>query len=250
MATGNIGKILPAPYADDREQDHVLRLKRYGEVNVSEAGPNDFGYAEEGSYFHATNVAVGTGATWVTAQTSFSDVAPNWYIENIEDATNPNAKSIWVKFIKMITTAVATSATLIRYAAILDSPRAFGTDNTLLITPTCPNGACSPNVSPIIKVQNNATASALAASSAKKRIVANGMLGGLNVVGTTLQVNFGQLDAGGPGNGAVAETVPVRRVECDLPIVIPPGKSLAIHVWLVASAAAPNPEWTIGMVAR
>lgn len=245
---GMVQKLLPTPNLDDPQNPKNNRYGRYGEqFALALMSTTDHELADEGAYFVATNTAVGTGQTWVAAQTAFSDTAPNFYIFNPEAPANPLAKSIYLRFLKLISTAVATSTTLIRYSAILDNiPRAPTTDNMLAITPVCPNGAISTlPMTPTIKVQNSATASVVPASSASKRIVANGTWGGLNVVGTELQVNFGSTDAGGGQNGVAAETIPNRRVNNDPPIIIPPGYSCIINVWLVGSSASPAPEWTL-----
>lgn len=248
LIRGVVGRGLPTPFQDDRDADKPIRLVRYGEqASMSLISTSDHELADEGSYFVATNTVVGAGQTWVAAQTAFSDTAPNWYIYNPENPSNLSAKSIYIRSLKMISTAVMTSTTLIRYCAILDNvPRAPTTDNMALIVPVCPNGAYStmPMV-PTIKVQNSAIASVVPASSASKRIVANGTLGGLNVVGTEFQINFGSSDAGGGQNGVAAETVPNRRVNNEPPLVVAPGWSLMIHVWATASAASPAPEWTL-----
>lgn len=243
-------RILPTPSGDNLSQ--AARGDRYGETFVSNVfGTSDHILAGEGSYMIATNTTVGTGQTWVAAQTAFADTTPNWYIQNNENPANGSAKSLHFRFLKMISTAVATSTSLIRYAAILDPvARTLSTDNTATITPTCFSGNVSPTSLPLIKVQNSATASVITASSAAKRLLANGTLGGLNVVGTEFQINFGSTDAGGGQNGVAAETIPNRRVNNEGPIIVGPGQNVTIHVWLVGSSASPAPEWTLGFVMR
>lgn len=250
--SGLILRKLPPAFPDDRDNEKSNRFARYGEqFSTGIFGTSDHIMADEGSYLVASNTAVGTGQTWVAAQTTFVDTTPNWYIENTESPNNQDSKWLYLRFLKMISTAVATGTTLIRYAAILDNvPRALSTDNTASITSRCYRGDLNPLVTPTVKVQNSATASVIAASSGNKRIVANGTLGGLNVIGTEMQINFGSTDAGGGQNGVAAETVPNRRVNIEGPVIIPPGWSLVIHVWLVGSSASPAPEWTMGLIAR
>jgi hypothetical protein len=247
---GLVRRLLPTRYTDGTDGPSRARLYGYGEL-APPYTTTDHIMSEEGSYLLATNPTISTGQTWVAAQTAFSDTAPNWYIYNTENPSNPGAKSIHLRFLKMISTAAATSATLIRYAAILDTvARQPTTNNMASIAVTSPNGNVSPIITPTVLAQNSATASVVPASSSAKRLVANGTLGGLNVVGTEFQINFGSTDAGGGQNGVAAETIPNRRVNNEPPVIIGPGQSLMIHVWMAASSASFNPEWALGMWAR
>lgn len=222
------------------------RGDRYGAGWLASVTSSDHHHAEEGSYILATNPAIGTGQTWVAAQTAFSDTAPNWYIFN-----NDNTRSLWLRRLKLQCSAVGTAAVSWRYAVILDPvARALTTDNTLAITPTCPNSGTSPITTPTIKVQNSATVSVIAASSASKRIAAIGTLGGLNIAGSEFEVIFGGVEAAGYSGVADAAGQPSRKVTQSGPVVIGPGHSATIHVWGPTSSASINPEWEMGLIAR
>lgn len=247
-----VSRIVPTPASPDGT---LLppRSNKYGEVYGNTLISTRHALSDEGTYLLATNPTVSTGFTWVLAQTAFSDTTPNFYIYNGETPSNANSKSIYIDYLKLITTTAATASTAIHFAFILDTvARNLSTDNTQTITPVSPNGNTSIILLPTVKVQNSATASVIVASSPNKRIVSRGVLGGLNVVGDELQINFGSLDAGAQSATTAAEGAgqPGRRVTCSSPIIIGAGQSLTGHFWLPASTASINPEMELGMFIR
>lgn len=253
LIKGIVARMLPSAFVDDRDSDKPARLGRYGEqIAQILYGPTRHGLVEEGCYLVATNPTISTGLAWVAAQTAFSDTAPNFYLYNNESAANPNAKSIYLDYLKLIATAVGTAATAWHYAFILDAvARAFGTDNTLAITPVNPNGGASNVITPTIKAQNSATVSALAASSAAKRLVGRGVLGGLNIAGDEMVIVFGSTDVGAHAGLTAAQAAALsRRVDHSPAIIIPPGWSLTGHIWAPSSSATITPEFELGMWAR
>lgn len=253
LIKGIVARLLPTAFADDRDLDRPARLARYGEQIAQVLyGPTRHGLVEEGSYLLATNPVISTGMLNVAAQIAFSDTAPNFYIQNAENPASANAKSLYLDYLKLIATAAMTTATAIHYAIILDTvARAFSVDNTLVITPVNPNGNVPVISTPVIKAQNSATASTLAASSSAKRVVARGVLGGLNVAGDVMMIAFGTTDVGGhPGLTAAQAAALSRRVDSSPAIIVAPGQSLAIHLWAPGSAASMAPEFELGMFAR
>lgn len=253
LIKGIVARLLPSAFGDDRDTDKPARLGRYGEQYAQTIhGPTRYSLVEEGSYLLFTNPTISTGMAWVAAQTAFSDTAPNFYIYNNENAANPNAKYLYLDYLKLIATAAGTSATSWHYAWILDAvSRAFGTDNTLAITPVNPNGGAGNVMTPVVKVQNSATVSALAASSTAKRLVGRGTLGGLNVAGDEFRIVFGSTDVGAnPGLTAAQAAAVGSRVTHSPGIIVPPGWSLTGHIWAPASAATITPEFELGMFAR
>jgi hypothetical protein len=103
---------------------------------------------------------------------------------------------------------------------------------------------------PTVLLQNNATVSVIPAAQSP-RTLARGCLGGLNIVGDEMIINFGSQEiAPHPGLTAVQAAAPSKRVSNAPPISIGPGQSLAIHLWGLAQAAAYSPEVEIAMWAR
>lgn len=228
--TVTVGRALPIAQPEDQQAQ--MRGNKYGDSWIYGPTGTSHPYADEGTYFAVTNPTPGTPLLFpVTA--AFSDAAPLLYILNQESASNPAQPDVCIEQIKLLVTQVPATTTQAYYAVILDSvARPFTTDNTLSIVPALPNYGTSPRFSmPLIKAQNSATASVLTASSASKRIVARGALGGLPVLGDELAIVFGRGDVGSYGATAVAS----RKVSSAAAFEIAPGSSMALHVWFVGN---------------
>ncbi len=245
---GFVSRLLASGFADDRDVAKTVRLKRYGELNISEADASINGYAEEGSMIVCTSGTISTGLTGVTAQVVFNDTGPALYVYNPDPV-----KSLYMGYLKMIASAAATTTSSQHYACILDPARStlITTDNFANLTQVNPNGGAALSVAPVVKFQNNATVSLIAASSASKRIVARGGLGGLNIVGTEMIINFGRGDhTTDPGLTAAEVAGPSKRVRNAPPVVVGPGCTFTVHLWGIAQAAAYSPEVELVMWAR
>ncbi len=244
---GFVSRLLSSGFADDRDVAKTVRLKRYGEVNISEADGSLYGYADEGSLMVATNATISTGLTGVTAQIAFNDTGPALYLYNPDPV-----KSIYIGYLKMLATAAATSTTSQHYAAIIDPVlRTISVDNFATITPVNPNGSAPIPVNPVLKFQNNSTVSTVLASSPAKRIVARGALGGLNIIGTEMIINFGRGDhTTHAGLTAAESAAPSKRVANAPPCIVGPGCTFTLHLWGLAQGAAYSPEIELVMWAR
>ena len=249
FATAMIQKLIGAQTGDSVVAERQLRMNAYSELAVRDTPANYYGMAEEGSLILATNPTPSTGLAWVSAQTAFSDTAPNFYIYNNEQA---GGKALRLHYLKLITTTAATSASAVHYAVVVDqAARAFTTDNMAVVIPVSPNGCLGLTTVPVIKVQSNTTTSAIAASSGQKRIVARGCLGGLNIAGDVLQIYFGELTPTAMSATAVtAAGQPGRRVDNSPPVCIPPGGSAVIHIWMPGSSASIVPEFELLLSAK
>src|SRR6266850_2294965 len=111
LVKGIVSRLLPSAFVDDRDLDRPVRLGRYGELNGLFAAPTRHQLAEEGSYMTATNPTISTGFTWVAAQTTFVDTAPNILIQNLEPIGDVKAKNVYLDFLKFIATQAATTST-------------------------------------------------------------------------------------------------------------------------------------------
>ena len=261
LIKGLVARVLPTRSLDSNDIDAAPRLTGYREQYAqSVLPPTDHSLLEEGCYMVATNPTIGTGLAMVAAQTAFSDTAPNLYIWNAENPADPASKTIYLRHIKLIATAAGTAATHWRYAFILDNvARALSTDNMLAIVPVNPGGANGKGTvipfggsgNSVFKFQNSATASAIAASSPNKRIVGQGVLGGLNIVGDEMVIAFGTTDVGAHAGLTAAQVAGIsRRVSGAPAIGIPPGFSLVGNLWAPASSATFTPELEVAMWAR
>lgn len=215
-----------------------VRADRYGTMLVSIAAPTVHTLSREGTYFVVTNPTPGTALAY-NIQASFSDTVPLLYIFNQESQQNIRAKYIYLHYIKLIVSVAAVTGVQARFAIIQDIvARALGTDNTTTLTPV---STCSSQTLPstmLIKAQNSATASAIAASSQNKRVMANGSYpSGLTIVGDELVIVCGETSAGAAqGLTAAQATCPGRKVVNAPPIVLAPGHSLTMHAWFPSNA--------------
>jgi hypothetical protein len=248
-AEGIISTLVPNKLADSQSSSNPMRLNGNRELVVRESAPGFNGLCEEGSLLLCTNPTISTGMTWVAAQTAYSDTVGNFYIQNNEAA---GGKSLQMRYLKLLATTAGTAATVWHYAAILDMAARYPTTaNIASITPVNPNGGSSNAAAPTVLVQNSATPSVYPASSAAKRIVTRGALGGLNIVGDVFLVSFGQLfGQTGPLTAAEGATQSGSRVASSPPVTIPPGGSLLISFWSPSSSAAFTPEFELLMSAK
>ena len=219
------------------------------QVQQTYPAPNRNQLAAEGSYLIAVNPTVSTGLTWVAAQTTFVDTGPNFWIHNNEPS---GGRTLYLDFIKLISTAVGTAAVSWQYAVIVDSiARTITTDHTLAVAAVCPASGYSPIAAPTIQAQNSATASVFTASSASAKKVARGALGGLNIAGRVLGVSFGDLASASSFSGT-NDTAgnPGAVWSSSGPVAVNPGQDCSIYFWAPSSSASINPEFEIGMIAR
>ena len=221
--------------------------------------PTRHQFSGEGSYLVATQVgisggAVGTGLTTVAAMTAFSETTSSsilFYIENDEPASG--GRSLYVDYIKLISTAVGTAAVSWQVAASLDvTPRTPSTNHTSVVVPVCPNSQAANISSPKILAQSSATASTWGAPSSGGRIAGRSALGGVNIAGHEYIVSFGDLSTAAPYVGSTDTAAAPGRSGSALPAIVlgPGGHNLAFHLWGPSSSASLAPEFEIGMWLR
>lgn len=216
--------------------------------------PNRMQFAAEGSYLVATNPTVGTGMTWVdsgaAAQQAFVDTGPNFWIHNNEPS---GGRTIYLDYLKLISTTVGTSGVSIQYAIILDPAiRTIATNNMLSVIPVTTASAYTNLATPTILVQNSATASVFSASSTLHKNVARGALGGINIAAHVYGLTFGDMKSAKTSSGNLSDSTgaPGRCFD-NLPAIgVSPGQDCSIYFWAPTAADNINPEFEIGMIAR
>jgi hypothetical protein len=228
-------------------------LKKLGVINPVQQfypAPNRNQFASENSYLTITNPTIGTGETWVAAQTAFVDTGPNFWIHNNENTST--GRTLFLDYLKMISTAVGTAAVSWQYAVILDPiPRTITTNHFETEVIRNANSGAGPVSLPTIRVQTSATASVLSASSASSWTAARGMIGGLNIAGHEYAIVFGDYSGMSPFVGSTDTAgAPGRSVSSSPPVAIAPGHDCSIYIWGPSSSASLAPEFELGMVAR
>lgn len=229
-----VRRLLPvsATPADGTVDPTAPRSSPYGEVSVLSPVPTKHLLADEGSYFVATNATPGTALAY-PVQAAYTPTAPFLYIQN-----NDRTRNLWIDYVKLVVNIVPATAAQAYFAVVEDLvTRVFTTDNTIALPAQNPNtNAANPSVL-VIKIQNNATASAIAAPSASARLVARGSFGGLPVVGDELVMTFGSADPGAySGLTAAQATCPGRKVSNCAPLCVAPGHNAAIFLWFPGNA--------------
>lgn len=214
---------------------------------------SDYALADEGSYFVGTNPAVGTAIATTTsvvddaatASATHAQSVPVALWTNLENPNNPNAVSIYLRYLKMFIVQVPTSATNWKASLRLDTIARYSSGGSL-ITPVNVNPAA--NRSSKCQFAFGAIAT-LALPSSAARLLANMVIDtAIPVAGDQWLFTFGNaapaMDQLNGGTTAKNMTYNVP------PIVIPPGCCLALDMWGASNAAAPSWEFECGWVER
>jgi len=232
---GTTSRALPQASPDTAEND--ITISRYGDLKVTSMIPTKHMLADEGSYFIGTNSTPGTALAYALT-TGFSDTTPFIYMYNQSRPADQASKRIHLDYIKIIVTTAPASSTQAYFAIKLDTAlRSLTTDNTTTLTAVSPNMDIGVASQALLKAQNSATASVIAAASNTARVVARGCFGGLPVVGDELVITSGSPDIGSySGLTAAQATCPGRKCSNCPPIVLGPGNSMEVHLWFPANA--------------
>lgn len=236
---------LPQPALDGGATGNVLaRANKYGEANVQPSTLNKAQLAAEGTYFVTPgSTTPNTKNALGAAQVTFTDTIPLVYLQNNEPL-GPSGKKAYIDFLDLAGLLPGTAATDGYYFAIVtDIIRALTTDNmTTNLVPVPPNTDINAVSSLLVKVQNSATNSAIAASAAQtKRVVVQGVIPRwVGVLGDSVRFVFGNWDAGDSMQALTAAAVaqPGRFVIACPPLVIGGNRSATLHMWQPANTQA------------
>jgi hypothetical protein len=230
-------RALPSPVQEGINQLVNARAGRYGETYASLIVPTKHVLADQGSYFTTNNNQ--TGIATSATPTSFSSTNPFLTIYNTAQANNPLSPRIYLDYATLLATAAGTAGASVQVAIALDAGNRYTSGGTAL-TPIKTNSAGPGSVAQIYA--GNITAGA--ASGYVRYPVGNRyMKGAIPVAGDQYTLAFGSVDA--PATFAIStilfSTQPVP------PVVINPGETALIHIWLPsqsgASSYAPELGW-------
>jgi len=242
---GIVSRFLPQPQADN--QDDILRLSRYKDAYILPVVRKNHALADEGSYFVTNNAQ-----TAIAGDTSvaFTATKPTIWIFNSDSPGNQSAKRIHLDYIYLLSGGTAysnaTSNTGFFCAVVIDNPSAATTGGSDL-TPNivCPNIDVSKKAS-IATVRYGAL-TAPAATQNARTIVGQRLLRA-PVSGTAItlanvdqfMLNFGGVEPNLALPNAASATVEANAVGRMLhlpPVVIGPGQSAFIYLFMVANSA-------------
>lgn len=219
---------------------------------VSSIWQTDHALADEGAFFVATNPTVGTGIATTTsvvddaatASATHAQNVPVMYIANRNSATDPNSKSIYLRYLRMLVTAAPTSATFWNFAIRADNVARY-TSGGSLITPVNINTGSSNTSGAQIYFGAVVTANL---PSANSRLITTGAVQStIPVVKDLWMFTFG--DSSMPTNVLTASAAKNITIPCG-PIIIAPGWNIAIEMWGTSNAGAPAWEFELGYAER
>lgn len=209
---------------------------------------NNYAIADEGSLFMASTTTVATGqaaGTGIATTTSVVDDAatasathaqnvPVAHLYNTAPASSQLSKSIYLQYIKMILTAIPSSASNWNFVLRADAVNRYTSGGTLM-QPINPNTAM-PNAS-VAQLYFGAVVTT-SLPSAAQRVVARGQIQStVPVLQDEWYFTFG--DTTQPTAMIMtATTVKKLLIPCG-PIVIGPGWGVALEMWGASNAAAP-----------
>jgi hypothetical protein len=218
-------------------------------AKVASLWDDDNTLADEGGYFVTTNPTPGTAIAMTTsvvddaatASSTHAQFAPAMVIFNNASPADPNAPSLYMRYINLTIVQVPTSATNWKYAFRLDNLNRYLSGGSAL-TPVNTNPGSSRNskanfyFGAIVPV---------ALPSASSRLVANGTIEtAIPTLGDSWLFGFGNRHVSASAAGSVIRPLNVS------PIIIPPGWSLSMEMWGTSNAAAPSWEFECGHVER
>jgi len=229
---GRASRVLPqrTPEGENAE----LRTSLYGDQHVVPVFSNAFALADEGGTFVALNPTPGTGITQGIT-TAFVATTPVIAIHNLEKASDPAAKRVYIDQIKALCSVVGATATNWQYVAVRDNLRIPSGGTPL--TPANVNGDSAR--ASIARIDfGNLTAPA----AVDPKIVARGMLRTVLPPAFDEHVlKFGGVEAAAQvPNYAVATAALITK---NLPaVILGPQQSLLIYLFGTALATT-APTW-------
>jgi hypothetical protein len=241
----------PLPIQEGQNPGAGPRAGRYGEQVALSLIPTKHLLADEGAYMIAS-MAPGATGLQLGLSAAFSALAAAIVIQNTDSPSNPNAKRIYLDQIHAIVSGAPTSATDLQYATVLDSVNRAPTTVALPAAPATATAykqaaACvNMDVTPQIVGQAyfplstaaGAPPAVPAAGPNARTIVGNGNLRSqIPVVKDDIRIVFGSLDPTSALNTA-APAGASRIVEPHPPVVIGPGQSFLLYLWMTANATA------------
>jgi len=208
--------------------------------------PGDYGACDEGSFFTANLAATASTAVATTTQ-ALGKTNPTLSITNTSTVGGANSYNIYLRYVKLLMTAVTTGATTAQHVGTLDSlnPK-LSTLGTLLNTPTNTNSN-SPTLSKAVLYGGVNIASA---DSANARTIHTGTItNSIPIVLDTWTFAYGEpattYNLIGTMSLVKAIVVPVP------PVIIAPGWTYTLGTWGASwAASAPTYSIDVGWIER
>lgn len=236
-----VQRALPSAYQDS--VNGAMRAGRYGEPIVQALqGGKVSALAEEGSYFVTRNATTGTGIASTANVTAFSATSPFLYLYN-----GSTTKSVTLDYLKLQVTAAGTNGTALWYQMNIDNIARWTSGGTALGTPACTNMSTTTASG----VTGYAGAIVAPAASAYVRALAGGAIRlVIPVVGDQYLFTFGSSAPGPIGTLALAGTAIASWHSPAPPVVLGPGHTFLLYLWLPSQSGASSYEYEVGFWER
>lgn len=208
--------------------------------------------ADEGNFFVATNPTVGTGIAITTsivddaatASSTHAQFAPSMLIQSGYTLTDPNARTHYPLYLRMIVTAAPTSASVWNLSIRTDNIARYSSGGST-ISPVNVNTS-SANTSPA-KIYFGAIVP-LALPSSNSRLVANMQIqSSIPVVKDEWLFLFGHV---GVATSILTASAAKNMTNHLPPVIVGPGMNMAIDMWGASNAGAAAFEFEYGYVER
>jgi len=225
---------------EDDGELKISRTNRYGEgfnVPIISTGHP---LVREGSYYTTTVQAEGgtpgTAVAQTTSITSFNDLTGAVVaIQNHDTPGRPGAKRTYVDMIRLTLATAATSATALHAAIRLDNTLRYASGCAQF---QCENANFAYPSSKITKIYIGALT--LAAASQRVRTFTYKQLRSvIPVIGDSFAFTFGPIDKASAGAVINGTNPQDYNIVCP-PLIIEPGCTASLHLWMPALAAAPT----------
>jgi len=193
----------------------------------------DQALADEGSYYvagreYGSPIAITASVVddLNTASATHATFAPAMSIYNQENANNPNAKSIYPRYIKLTTAVVGAAATDWNYALRLDNGNKYASGGTAL---TAQNINPMSSNSSVAKVYFGACIATAAPTSAARLVSLGNITTAITVVQDTYLFHFGDVNT---RMDATKAATPAKNISIHVPpVVLSPGWTLQLELW-------------------
>jgi hypothetical protein len=212
-----------------------LRLDGYGSLH---ARSELLAFAEEGTYFRATNATFGAGGIAMGIQTTFSDTANVLFLMRNSSAT----KRVIPHYIRLICTATGSTTTSSNIAIVTDTANRYSSGGTDLTTAIVNADTGTANTSVVDSLRYNCTAAAVSAKRQVARAVLKTQALPCWALGDELVISFGDPALSG-GHGLISGSAASATVKNVGPVVLAGANHcMLVHMWNPANATT-APSW-------
>lgn len=237
---GQAQRTLPGPQVDNALQP--FRTTRYMEPQVRAiTGAKMDALADEGSYFVATNVTLGTPITGTAAPTAFSATVALLSLYNSLTASTSPSKRIYLDWLQLEVRAAGTNGTFFQFAQSIDAGNRYGSGGTA-VTPVNPN---MDSAAASIATLNVGALTATAASAGVRRVKHGQIRSVIKVIGDVYLFTFGQSSpalAGMVLEGTAQAMIPIQCPQ----VVLGPNQTFLLHEVAASQSVAATYEFSMG----